>query len=269
MKKDEYQNLAQEIQDSIGVKKRLFIGLITLTSILLSLILVFLWWIPYVGFKNIHPTAPYILGFFFGLILLAILWSSLGLVLSILLKKNVFFAHKIRGLTIKFFLPLMVMLGKVLGISKQKVRASFIKVNNELVLSEKKRYKPSEILLLLPHCLQNSRCDIRLTYNIYNCKECGKCPLAGLIALHKKYGINIAIATGGTIARRIVVNTRPKMIIAVACERDLSSGIQDTYPLPVYGILNQRPKGPCLDTLVTLSHVEKILECFLVNPSID
>ncbi|WP_242864780.1 DUF116 domain-containing protein [Youngiibacter fragilis] len=50
------------------------------------------------------------------------------------------------------------------------------------------------------------------------------------------------------------------MIIAVACERDLSSGIQDTYPLPVYGILNKRPKGPCLDTLVPLKQVEKALE---------
>jgi uncharacterized protein len=46
------------------------------------------------------------------------------------------------------------------------------------------------------------------------------------------------------------------MIIAVACERDLASGIQDTHPLPVYGILNSRPFGPCLDTDVALDKVE-------------
>jgi hypothetical protein len=75
--------------------------------------------------------------------------------------------------------------------------------------------------------------------------------------------VGIAVATGGTLARRIVVERRPKLIIAVACERDLSSGIQDSYPLPVYGILNRRPQGPCYDTLVNLERVEEALQTFL------
>ena len=60
-----------------------------------------------------------------------------------------------------------------------------------------------------------------------------------------------------------MVQTRPRMIIAVACERDLTSGIQDSYPLPVFGILNQRPCGPCLDTLVSLAAVEGAVRLFL------
>jgi hypothetical protein len=52
------------------------------------------------------------------------------------------------------------------------------------------------------------------------------------------------------------------MILAVACERDLASGIQDTYPLPVYGILNERPFGPCLDTRVSLARLEDALKRF-------
>jgi hypothetical protein len=81
--------------------------------------------------------------------------------------------------------------------------------------------------------------------------------------LSDRYGVHLAIATGGTIARRIVVQVRPKLIIAVACERDLSSGIQDTYPIPVYGVLNERPHGPCLDTNVQLGMVESALKRFL------
>jgi hypothetical protein len=153
--------------------------------------------------------------------------------------------------------------GRFVGLSKEQVRSSFIKVNNELVQSQGGRYLPEDILLLMPHCIQNSRCKYRLTYNIDNCKRCGKCPLAGLLEIRDRYGVHLAIATGGTIARRIVVQTRPKLILAVACERDLASGIQDTYPLPVYGILNDRPHGPCLDTLVCLPHVEAALEKFL------
>ena len=83
------------------------------------------------------------------------------------------------------------------------------------------------------------------------------------IDLRDRYGIQLAIATGGTIARRIVVQTRPRCIVAVACERDLTPGIQDSYPLPVFGVLNQRPCGPCLDTLVPLGALEEAIRLFL------
>ena len=53
------------------------------------------------------------------------------------------------------------------------------------------------------------------------------------------------------------------MIIGVACERDLTSGIQDTYPIPVFGILNKRPFGPCYDTDVNLQLVEMGIVTFL------
>jgi hypothetical protein len=78
--------------------------------------------------------------------------------------------------------------------------------------------------------------------------------------------VGLAVATGGTLARRIVVERRPRLIIAVACERDLSSGIQDSYPLPVFGVINHRPHGPCYDTQVDLDRVEQALQTFLVRP---
>ena len=53
------------------------------------------------------------------------------------------------------------------------------------------------------------------------------------------------------------------MIVAVACDRDLTSGIQDIYPLPVYGILNKRQNGPCYDTDVDLEKVEEGVINFL------
>ena len=84
----------------------------------------------------------------------------------------------------------------------------------------------------------------------------------GLLSLSERYGINMSIATGGTIARRIIVQTKPRLILAVACERDLSSGIQDAYPIPVYGLLNDRPHGPCLDTQVSLEHLEQAILFF-------
>jgi hypothetical protein len=104
---------------------------------------------------------------------------------------------------------------------------------------------------------------VKVTNSVQNCKRCGKCPIKDLLNLSDKYGVDLAVATGGTIARRIVVETRPDLIIAVACERDLTSGIQDTSPLPVYGIFNERPFGPCLNTRVSLEHVESVLRDIL------
>lgn len=256
---------AFDLKDRKGdkAKKRLFIGLVMGTSAVVICFLFFLWVLPTIGLANIHPLAPPLLGLIIGFMIALICWSSLVLIISVAFGKTPPFFSRMRGLTIKLFLPLMTLLGQAIGISKEKVRTSFIKVNNELVLGSAGRYKPEEMLMLMPHCLQNSRCKRRLTYSIYNCKRCGECPISELIAMSERYSIHLAIATGGTIARRIVVQCRPKIIVAVACDRDLSSGIQDTYPLPVYGILNLRPHGPCLDTLVPIKDVEQAIRRFM------
>lgn len=244
-------------------RKRLFIGLISFSCLIMCCFLGLLWLVPYVGLDNIHPMAKWVWGAMIALLAGLVCVSYWGLFLNILTRRPLPGSKRFRGLTIKLFLPLMVLLGRVFGLDKEAIRLSFISVNNELVLAEAGRYAPRDILLLMPHCLQNSRCDRRLTYDINNCERCGKCPMAGLLDLHDKYGVNLAIATGGTIARRIVVQLRPRLIIAVACHRDLASGIQDTYPLPVYGVLNERPFGPCLDTTVALPAVEEMLHRFI------
>ena len=258
-----YRLLEKDIRESFAARKRLFIGLLGGTSCLLIIFFIVFWFIPYVGLRGLPQIFSWILG---GIVLtgtILVIWSSAALVLNILLKKPIFFSKKLRGIAVKIFLPLMIIVGRLVGISKERVRASFIQVNNEMVTAQGGNYRAHEILLLMPHCLQNSLCRHRLTYNINNCKRCGECDIAGLLELSDEKGIPLAIATGGTIARRIVVTNKPKLIIAVACERDLASGIQDTYPLPVYGILNQRPHGPCLDTCVALNTVRQTIERFL------
>ena len=244
-------------------KKRLFIGLVMGTSTLICLILALLWVIPYIGLTTIHPYAPWVFGVIVLSLILLVLWASCGLVINILSGRTLPFFRRMHGVAVTLFLPLMTLLGRLIGISKDRIRSSFIKVNNELVASKSRKYAPHEILLLMPHCLQRSECSRRLTYDVNKCKRCGKCPIAGLLDLSDRYGVHLAIATGGTIARRIVVQKRPKLILAVACERDLSSGIQDTYPLPVYGVLNYRPHGPCMNTQVALGSLEDALKMFL------
>ena len=243
-------------------RKRLFIGLVTGTSVLLCLLLLLGWIIPVVGFGNIHASVPYITGILLVAVIVTIVWGSLSLVLQIAFNRPFWGSQRVRGLTIRFLLPLMEALAALCGIGRDEVRRSFIKVNNQLTLSRHDHLPPERILLLLPHCIQRADCLVRLSYSVDACKRCGRCPLSALLAMRDRYGVSLAIATGGSIARRIVVETRPGLIVAVACERDLTSGIQDTHPLPVFGLLNQRPEGPCRNTTLDLALLATILDRF-------
>ncbi|WP_300158308.1 DUF116 domain-containing protein [Solidesulfovibrio sp.] len=246
-------------------KKRVFIGLLCGTGLAVCALLALAWIIPYIGLANIHPLVPWVLGALSAAAIALVLWATIGLAISVAMGRPFLGSNHLRGVMARVFLPLMTIFARLFRLSKSRVRGSFIKVNNEMVSASVGRFEPSQVLVLLPHCLQSSRCLHRLTYDINNCKRCGMCPVDGLITLSEAYGVHIAIATGGTIARRIVVQKRPRLILAVACERDLTSGIQDTYPIPVYGVLNERPNGPCLDTRVALPRLESALRHFLVD----
>lgn len=242
--------------------KHLFVGLITGTSIVCCLFLIVGWLVPYFGF-TVYPAFTYLTGGMIALVVLAVGWVSFSMVMQIITGKTYFGARKTRALTSKLFLPISEVLARFLRIDQQAVRSSFIQVNNHMTVKASKKYEPQELLILLPHCIQWSECAVRVSSDIGRCKRCGNCDVGALISLSEAYGVHLAIATGGTIARRIVVQAGPKMILAVACERDLASGIQDTYPLPVYGILNERPFGPCINTKVSLANLEAALRHFI------
>lgn len=246
-----------------GERKRVFIGLLIASCLVLCLFLLLFLVVPWTLLQeNAHWLPALSIGF--GLIgICLLLWLCLGIVLHCYAGLALPAFSGVRHITVRLLFPLMELLAKFVGINRDRLRRSFITVNNEAVCAQQRKYRPSALLLLLPHCIQNSACPFRLVYDVDNCQRCGKCPVKDLLELRDKYAIQLAIATGGTIARRLVVEMKPKCIIAVACERDLTAGIQDSYPLPVFGVLNQRPHGPCLNTLVPLAAVEAVIQNFL------
>ena len=250
-------------------RKRIFIYLLMLTCLVLAGMAFLLWWVPYVGLGNIHPWFPLVLAVSLGCLVLFGLGGALTLIFTIIRRKNLFINKRIRGLVIRVLFPLLVGVGRCIGINKKEIQRSFVAVNNQLVHAEAKKVRPEKLLILLPHCLQNHECSVRITGDIKNCEACGRCRIKDLLTLSEKYRVAVSVATGGTLARRLVVEKKPEVIIAVACERDLTSGIQDSYPIPVFGILNQRPFGPCFDTDVDMQLVEKGIITFLRYKSSD
>ena len=139
-----------------------------------------------------------------------------------------------------------------------------VAMNNRQALRETgRKFSSSEVLILVPHCLQNHECPIRLTFVPDSCERCGKCPIGSLLDIKDRFGTHFAIASGGTSARMIVEKISPSLIIAVACPVDLSLGILDVHPITTVGVLNEWRSGPCFDTWVNTEELAAALELFL------
>jgi uncharacterized protein len=176
--------------------------------------------------------------------------------LSSLTGIDLLYPHKKRSVTVKLLFPIATALSRMLGINRNALMTSFVKVNNALTKSQKKRINGGRILVLLPHCLQIDVCNRKLTTDVNNCMRCGKCPVGQLVTMGENMGLKIEVVNGGTLARKRVAMFKPDGIVAVACERDLTHGILDVYPFPVYGVINDRPNGPCYNTCVDMKLVE-------------
>lgn len=244
-------------------RKRLFIALMGLTCVVLVGIILLAWWIPSKGLANIHPDLPRLVGLVVLILSgIAILGTGL-LVLTTAMGKDFFFSRFMRLTVIKLLLPMIETVGRMLGVDKDRIRQSFVAMNNSLVYSQRYRVAPDRVLILLPHCIQLADCEIKVTGSIEKCVLCGRCDIKDLVLLGQRFGIDISVATGGTLARKVIVEKRPQLVLAVACERDLTSGIKDCYPLPVIGVLNERPNGPCYNTIVDVSAIDAALRRIL------
>ncbi|MCK4546741.1 MAG: DUF116 domain-containing protein [Candidatus Eisenbacteria sp.] len=175
-----------------------------------------------------------------GGLLMWVGWYGLT-VASVLLETQVLVGHGPRQRLINAIVPWAVRVGKLVGVSRDRVSNSFVKVSNSVARATGRRVDSGELLLLLPRCLTG---EIR--------RE--------VLDLGKSYGCRISTASGGSVARLQIDRLKPRAIITMACERDLVSGIHDVAPeIPVIAIPNRRPRGPCKDTEVNLEEIREAI----------
>lgn len=141
-----------------------------------------------------------------------------------------------------------------------KIAKKFVELNNKIVLKKIKKIKNDKLLILLPHCIQLYDCQYKVTSDIKNCRQCGACIVHKFVDIRKKYKIEIKIATGGTLARKYIKEIKPAFVLAVACKRDLITGIRDAKPFLVYGVFNIIKGEPCINTTISTDEIYKLLE---------
>ena len=241
-------------------RKRLFISLLMFSLLALVLISIFAWWL--VSQQNFFINQIILTSVVVVMVIAFFLigGSIVALVFSIWRSTSNHSLNKITRKVSKFLFPIALQIGKWFGLEKDTIKNSYIQVSNQLVELENNKVAPENILILAPHCLQRVECNHKISVNVNNCKQCGLCPVGDLLTLSKEKNVQLVVATGGTFARKFIRERRPQAIVAIACERDLTSGIQDVEKIPVIGVVNERPEGPCHNTRVNLCAVERAID---------
>jgi len=145
------------------------------------------------------------------------------------------------------FLPLMRFTSRVASRfgKRDRVENAAVKVYNRLALRRAKKVNTGELLLLIPRCLSRATLD-------------------SVLSLAGQYGVPVFVATRGQLARRVIRERRPRAVVAVACERDMVSGLHDVAgKVPVLGLTMTLPAGPCKDAVLDLVALEGYLQAFV------
>ena len=130
------------------------------------------------------------------------------------------------------------LIARVFG-KRDWVEHAAIDVYNTLAERRGRKVGKGELLVLIPRCLSKQALD-------------------GVLEIAGRYEVPVFVATRGQLARRVIRERRPRAVVAVACERDMMTGLRDVAgKLPVLGLTMQLPNGPCRDAAIDLGQMEQ------------
>ena len=113
----------------------------------------------------------------------------------------------------------------MLAAERDRLRAAYLRLQEEMALLRRRKVGTGELLLLIPRCLSRDT-------------------LNGVLGIAGKYGVPVFVATRGQLARRVIRERRPRAVVAVACERDMVSGLHDVAgKVPVLGLTMTLPSS--------------------------
>ena len=205
-----WQGNIEDYEKNASTGKRIFIGVLLFALLIIGIISFVIWYLISPRLAQFYNFLPVII----GLIFLAS-WCILGLwfgfmVLSLITGKNYLMQIGKKQVSISFLIPVAIKFGRQLGISRDRISNSFVKVSNLLIRNKSKSVKPHELLILLPRCLHKSL-------------------IQKILETGKQFNIPVYTVAGGTSAREIVYERMPRAIIGVACERDLLLGKRECF----------------------------------------
>ncbi len=216
---------------------RLFLGLAVLAATALAVVTGFFLWLIYPRLAEAGSFLPRLFSIIFLVFTGALMLWTVLFTWSAAVRRPL--TRKIANpRLINKLLSIVTGLGRIFGISPDRLTNSFLKIHNVIVGSKPVRVEPDRLLILAPRCLTRDN-------------------LQRLRSFRDRYGFQMATVGGGSQARTKIREVSPHMVIAIACERDLLSGFKEVNPnIPVIGFPNQRPEGPCKNTCIDINLIE-------------
>jgi hypothetical protein len=242
---DEWDGKPLPNQGDYDSPPRLFFAWSAVTLVAGGGLAAFLIYVLNPRFALIHPAIPGILWgtWALGGLLLGGWW--LLMVLGYVLKRPVLPEHLAeRG-------PLLRLMRFTSGVANRFGRRDWVenaavKVYNALAVMRGRKVGRGELLLLIPRCLSKETLD-------------------GVLGIAGKYGVPVFVATRGQLARRVIRERRPRAVVAVACERDMVTGLHDVAgKVPVLGLTMTLPAGPCKDARLNLGQLEEWVRAYVL-----
>ena len=176
----------------------------------------------------------------------ASLWLA-AVWVSVRIGRNLLPAGLVERGPLPWVMPKAERAGKWFGLSRDRAGNAAVRVYNAVAAARARpgALRPDQLLVLLPRCLD-------------------KASMQGAMEVSSRYGVPLFVAARGRYAREMIRKVRPRAVVAVACERDLVSGIHDVAAnLPVLGVTIGLPDGPCKNTTVTVTALEDQIRTFL------
>jgi hypothetical protein len=159
-----------------------------------------------------------------------------------------------------FALQKLEQLANKVGVEEKELFQLYVQAKNRSQIDSFAATPYNQRIVLLPQCLRAKDCPAEVGKYGYECKQCGKCSVAKIMKTTKELGYKgTYIMPGGSLAKTIMLEVKPKASLGVACSKELVMG---SYLCEKVGVIGQGVellKDGCINTAVDLKILKDAL----------
>lgn len=147
------------------------------------------------------------------------------------------------------------------GCTEKEVIQAYIQKMNLEGQEEFMKTPPEERIVFVPQCLRESDCKAPIGEHGYVCQHCNPdCQVHQITEAAEKLGYKgVYILPGGSMAQKIIDFSQPHAILGIACEKEALLGGLLIKKLGLVGRGVILFRDGCVNTLVKIADVLKIL----------
>jgi len=146
------------------------------------------------------------------------------------------------------------------GVEEQELFQLYVEAKNRSLIESFAATPYTERIVLLPQCLRAKDCPAEIGEYGYECQQCGRCSVAKIMQLTKDLGYKgVFIMPGGSLAKKVLVELKPKASLGVACYKELVMGSYICEKVGVIGQGVELLKDGCINTIVNMKALKEAL----------